>query len=551
MMMNRTNHMPASPLIGPGTEISTAGRWIAPVLALLTLVLEPLLRQLRVLFAFIAAPELASPKGWECHLALKGQHMAPDPVFPGTLVEEVTQIAAAITPVATAVPAFIGYTQFATEAVAGDLTLKPKRIASMLEYERFFGKPQDETVITVAINISTGGGANQKAVASIAESQRSKHVLHYALQMFFANGGRDCYVISVAPHKPVTSALDLAELQAGLAVLEQLDEATLIVAPEAQSLGLADFKTLHDAALAQSEKLHDRFVIMDLHGGGESLSDPDADLLGAVASFRRSGIGTENLRYGAVYAPNLVTNLDYAYDETATDVTVTTDGTPAAAVKLSALRGANEGQYQLCKAAIRELACAMPPSSAVAGVYATVDATRGVWAAPANHALNAVIRPAIQLTETGQAQMNVDAVAGKSVNAIRQFAGRGSLVWGARTLAGNDNEWRYVNIRRYFNFVEESVKRAMAPFVFEPNDANAWVKVQGMIENFLITQWRQGALQGTTPDRAFYVAVGLGKTMTAQDILEGRMIVEIGMAAVRPAEFIVLRITQVMEGWQR
>ncbi|HEX6427319.1 MAG TPA: phage tail sheath C-terminal domain-containing protein, partial [Niastella sp.] len=142
--------------------------------------------------------------------------------------------------------------------------------------------------------------------------------------------------------------------------------------------------------------------------------------------------------------------------------------------------------------------------------------------------------------------LNVDAVSGKSINAIRAFTGKGTLIFGARTLAGNDNEWRYISVRRFFNMVEESTKKATEPFVFESNDANTWVRVQGMIENFLTTLWRQGALQGAKPEHAFYVAVGLGKTMTALDILEGRMIVEIGMAVVRPAEFIILRFSHKM-----
>src|SRR6476469_7915276 len=103
-----------------------------------------------------------------------------------------------------------------------------------------------------------------------------------------------------------------------------------------------------------------------------------------------------------------------------------------------------------------------------------------------------------------------------------------------------------VNVRRFFIFVEESAKKATTQLVFEPNDANTWVKVQGMLENFLTTQWRQGALQGVKPEHAFYVAVGLGKTMTALDILEGRMIVQIGMAVVRPAEFINLQFSHKM-----
>jgi uncharacterized protein len=188
----------------------------------------------------------------------------------------------------------------------------------------------------------------------------------------------------------------------------------------------------------------------------------------------------------------------------------------------------------------------VPPSGAVAGIYAAVDRTRGVWKAPANVSLNAVIGPVVKITSQEQADLNVTA-SGKSVNAIRSFTGKGTLIWGSRTLAGNDNEWRYVPVRRFFNMAEESIKKATEQFVFEPNDANTWVKVRGMIENFLVVQWRQGALAGATPADAFFVKIGLGQTMTAQDILEGRMIVEIGMAVVRPAEFIILRFMHKMQ----
>jgi len=188
----------------------------------------------------------------------------------------------------------------------------------------------------------------------------------------------------------------------------------------------------------------------------------------------------------------------------------------------------------------------LPPGGAIAGIYAKTDNERGVWKAPANVSLSSIIGPAVKISHEQQAEYNVDVNSGKSINIIRAFTGKGTLVWGARTLAGNDNEWRYVNVRRFFNFVEESVKKATEQFVFEPNDANTWVKVQAMIENFLTTLWRQGALQGIKPEHAFYVAVGLGKTMTALDILEGCMIIEIGMAAVRPAEFIILRFSHKM-----
>ena len=185
----------------------------------------------------------------------------------------------------------------------------------------------------------------------------------------------------------------------------------------------------------------------------------------------------------------------------------------------------------------------LPPSGAVVGIYARVDNARGVWKAPANESINSVNGPSVQITSSYQERLNVDAVAGKSINAIRAFTGKGTLVWGARTLAGNDNEWRYVSVRRFFIMVEESAKKATESFVFEPNDANSWIKIQGMLENYLTTLWRAGALQGAKPEHAFYVAVGLGKTMTSLDILEGRLIIEIGMAVVRPAEFIILRFS--------
>lgn len=189
----------------------------------------------------------------------------------------------------------------------------------------------------------------------------------------------------------------------------------------------------------------------------------------------------------------------------------------------------------------------LPPSAAMAGIYTFVDNTRGVWKAPANVSLSSVTGPYVVISADEQADLNVDANAGKSINVIRSFTGKGTLVWGARTLAGNDNEWRYISVRRFFNFAEESIKKATEQFVFEPNDANTWVRVKAMIENFLILQWRAGALAGAKPEQAFFVKVGLGQTMTSLDILEGRMIVEIGMAVVRPAEFIILRFSHKMQ----
>ncbi|QDA61601.1 phage tail sheath family protein [Hymenobacter jejuensis] len=465
---------------------------------------------------------------------------------PGVYIEEIPKFPPSIAPVETAIPAFIGYTQKAEDVVADDLVLKPTRIASMVDYEKYFGGPQPEEKITVAVAEKQDAGGNTleiKAVATVAETDRSKHILYYALQMFFANGGGPCYIVSAGVYKAFGNPLVEKELHDALDTLVNVDEPTLIVIPEAQQLSIGDFKNLHDAALLQCETLKDRFVVMDVHGDSISLSDPDADLLTAIGNFRTSGIGTNNLKYGAAYGPNLDTVLDFAIDETKIDVAHSINGAAATTAKLDTLQAGSNRMYELAKAAVRDMSCILPPSAAVVGIYAAVDNSRGVWKAPGNVSVNSVIQPAILFSNLVQDQMNVDVVAGKSVNAIRAFTGKGTLVWGARTLAGNDNEWRYVNVRRFFIFVEESTKKAIESFVFEPNDANTWVRVQAMIENFLTTLWRQGALQGIKPEHAFYVAVGLGKTMTALDILEGRLNVEIGMAVVRPAEFIILKFS--------
>jgi len=209
--------------------------------------------------------------------------------------------------------------------------------------------------------------------------------------------------------------------------------------------------------------------------------------------------------------------------------------------------GLNNLEKANVRLAISNFSIILPPSASVAGVYARVDNNRGVFKAPANEGLLSVSGVTCEINDQIQRSLNVDENAGKSINAIRFFPGRGVKVWGARTLDGNSNEWRYVSVRRYFNMVEESTKKASEAFVFEPNDANTWVKVKAMIENFLVNEWRSGALAGAKPEHAFYVKIGINETMTAFDILEGKMIVEIGLAVVRPAEFIILKFSHKMQ----
>jgi phage tail sheath protein FI len=188
----------------------------------------------------------------------------------------------------------------------------------------------------------------------------------------------------------------------------------------------------------------------------------------------------------------------------------------------------------------------LPPSAAMAGIYTMVDNTRGVWKAPANVSLSAVVSPAVNITHDDQEDLNV-TTQGKSINAIRPFIGEGTLVWGARTLDGNSLDWRYVNVRRTMIMLEESIRLAAKAYVFENNVSNTWVTVRSMISNFLTGIWKRGGLAGAVPEDAFSVHVGLGDTMTPDDILEGIMRITVLVALIRPAEFIEITFQQQMQ----
>jgi hypothetical protein len=195
---------------------------------------------------------------------------------------------------------------------------------------------------------------------------------------------------------------------------------------------------------------------------------------------------------------------------------------------------------------IRSMMNLLPSAAALAGIYTMVDNNRGVWKSPANVSLNAVIKPAVEISHEEQDNLNVH-VSGKSINAIRTFSGVGTLVWGARTLDGNSLDWQYINVRRTIIMLEQSIKLALRSYVFEPNDANTWITVKSMIVNFLTEKWKQGALAGSSPEDAFDVQIGLGSTMTGLDILQGKMLVSVKLAIVRPAEFIVVTFQQQMQ----
>lgn len=669
---------------------------------------------------------------------------------PGVYVEEIVKFPPSVAQVETAIPAFIGYTEKATKKVKGDLDNVPTRITSMLDYETYFGFARQESGITVGIVDTHNEGELERSLTVAAPNNPKPFLMYYAMQMYFANGGGPCYIISVNTYENnlgAENSILFDDLNGGLGKLRKEDEPTLIIFPDAKQLSEVDFYSLYNNALIQCNELQDRFTIIDTHKSIDVEDD-------ALALRNRISLEKDYLKYGASYYPYLETILDYRYDEESIVINHTTDipsaisnaltqveaykvdfsdegdlirdttdvnlgyvgvakkaitdnlsdfTTPSFTVlkasatslitelekvngsinNLESVRGAiedaanaaassleesifdhdtdantpdksleaeaitdqvillnqffegtdklnevkdnialaieniikanskakletqvnnitallnkiyedgtldavtdalaivdviltniaagdsidtNNGElngrslksietldsrvYNEIKIEIGSLPVVLPPSSAMAGVYARVDSDRGVWKAPANVGVNYVMQPNVQISHDEQKDLNVDVTAGKSINAIRTFTGKGVLVWGARTLAGNDNEWRYVSVRRFFNMAEESIKKATEQFVFEPNDKNTWVRLKAMINNFLTAQWRAGALAGPTPEKAFYVNIGLGETMTAQDILEGRMNIEIGMAVVRPAEFIILKFSHKMQ----
>ncbi len=179
----------------------------------------------------------------------------------------------------------------------------------------------------------------------------------------------------------------------------------------------------------------------------------------------------------------------------------------------------------------------VPPGGYMCGIYARTDNTRGVFKAPANEVVRGAIDLEYEIDHGTQENLNP-----KGVNVIRRFPGRGIRVWGARTLS-SDPLWKYVSVRRLFIFIEASIFNSTQWVVFEPNDQKLWARVKQTLTLFLRTQWREGALFGAKEEEAFSVAVGR-ETMTEDDILNGRLIIEVGIAPVRPAEFVIFRVFQ-------
>jgi phage tail sheath protein FI len=274
----------------------------------------------------------------------------------------------------------------------------------------------------------------------------------------------------------------------GLTAFADIDEISIINVPDLHLIDLAQRETLIDDVLSQCELLKDRFAIFEA-----SIDDPSYKKIDKVGWERPS-------KYGAFYYPWI-----RIFDP------------------------------------VTQLPKSIPPGGHIAGIYARTDQERGVHKAPANEVIRGATDVDILVTKGDQ-----DILNPKGVNAIRVFPGRGIRVWGARTTI-LDPLWKYINVRRLFLFLEESIDEGSQSFVFEPNNEKLWDRVKQTITQFLTRVWRDGALIGTTPEEAFFVKVDR-TTMTQDDIDNGRLIVLIGVAPVKPAEFVIFRIAQTRGG---
>jgi uncharacterized protein len=288
-----------------------------------------------------------------------------------------------------------------------------------------------------------------------------------------------------------------ASERTGLSGFEATDDITMVCMPDlmalyqAGTLSMDGVKAVQLAAIAHCEKMKDRFVILDCPPGLKPQ---------AMKDWRMNVAGYDT-KYGAVYYPW---------------------------IKVADPSGESEGVV-------------VPPSGYMAGIYARNDNERGVHKAPANEVVRGAMALEMQITKGEQ-----DILNPIGVNCIRSFPGRGIRVWGARTLS-SDASWRYINVRRLFNFVEKSIEMGTQWIVFEPNDADLWARIRRDISAFLSTVWSSGALFGATAGQAFYVKCDEETNPPAVRDL-GQVVIEIGMAPVKPAEFVIFRISQWASG---
>ncbi len=503
---------------------------------------------------------------------------------PGVYIKEKNAFGNSVVEAETAIPVFIGLTE-KTKDGNTSLLYKPVKISSLTEYIiRFGGAPVpkfDLSVIKEEPDDNTLSVFDKKlGVGLKAKLKSSLCTLYYHLVLFFANGGSTCYIVSIGDYQTdfltAYTAQNVWKTVSGN--IKKEPDITLLVVPEAVNVGKEGVATCMNVyknllTLCDSRKY---FALLDI-----PKDLPEKETRTPVDYFREE-IGTENLQFAAAYYPwletSVLTDMDIDGEilswENVPEAAVFGDNKkmydyilacfdkmnpqPNAGKKptgdeirqlkntLHDAMSQNWPLYKLLVKKVKDYLNLLPPSAAMAGVYTMVDHTRGVWKAPANVSVNYVNKPLMAITDEMQEDLNMPT-AGKAINAIRTFPGEGIKVWGARTLDGNSQDWRYINVRRTMIFLEQSVKNAARAYVFEPNDANTWIVMKCMVENFLRNVWKRGGLAGTTPEDAYEVHVGLGDTMTAEDILEGIMRISVLVAISHPAEFIEISFQQQMQ----
>lgn len=309
-----------------------------------------------------------------------------------------------------------------------------------------------------------------------------------AVYAFFANGGKRCYVVhaeSLADEDLVGTTDDDGN-RTGLAALETMDEVSIVCVPGGTTT------TVQTAMITHCAKMGDRVAVFD-SAKGETLT---------TIQTRRNTLSSDP-GIGALYYPWIKMAVETIGDDD--------------------------------KVVLEQML--VPPSGAVSGIYARSDSEKGVHKAPANE----VVRGALGLEKT-ITKAEQDILNPLGINCIRAFKGRGIRVWGARTIS-TDPLWKYVNVRRLFLYLEESIDESTQWVVFEPNNEQLWARVAQSVNNFLVTVWKSGALMGTTPEEAFFVKCDR-TTMTQNNIDNGKLIVRIGVAPTKPAEFVIFEIGQ-------
>lgn len=513
---------------------------------------------------------------------------------PGVYIEEKNGFPNSVVGVATAIPAFIGYTEKATFK-GTSLLNKPVKVDSFKEFEQFFGGGCHTTfgltVVDTADEAAPEPDVHLESNAYVLEADAgTKFNLYESMKLFYQNGGGTCFIVAIGTYggEAVSPEFSAKPFMAGIKKLEKETEPTMLVIPDAVLLEDSDCFSLQQQMLMHCGVQQNRFAVLDITNGDKGLDDPTFN---PIDNFRNA-VASDYLSYGSAYYPYLhttiiqQTELNYlnlnkdgigilqtvcndfwaklkesqqkalkpfidamAAEPAAADAEggddAAADATPDANTINSVLSIAIP-EYTLVMEAILKKKNLLPPSAAMAGIYTLVDNQRGVWKAPANVAVSSVVSPAVLIDHNQQEDLNAP-ILGKAVCAIRPFIGLGTMVWGARTLDANSLDWRYINVRRTMIMLEQSIKFAAKAYVFEPNVKNTWVSIEAMITNFLTNMWKQGALAGAVPADAFSVSVGLGITMTAVDILEGIMRIEVKVAVSRPAEFIVITFEQQMQ----